>query len=210
LVFAHEIRNPLGVMKLATYSLRKTTKKRNEKALTHLRHIDEKIEESNKIIHDMLVFARGTMINKRSVDVNELISKTCAENSETIRAAGIVIKEELSANLPLIQADPVHIGEVLCNIATNAAQAMAKTKKKELTVRSYQKGKNVVIEMRDTGSGISKEDLKHLGEPFFSTKVKGIGLGLYITYEIVKKHGGKIQVSSEKGKGTLFTVSLPI
>jgi PAS domain S-box-containing protein len=209
-VFAHEIRNPLGVMKLAAYSLRKLAKDGDKKALSHLRHIDEKIEESNRIIHDMLVFARGTSIVKTEVDLNKLVQKTCDENGEMIRAMGVEVKKELDPNMTTFMADPVHVTEVLCNLATNAAQAMEKKKKKRITIRTYQKDKWVYLEVQDTGMGMTKETQKRLGEPFFSTKVKGIGLGLYITYEIVKKHGGTISVVSELGKGTTFTIALPV
>ena len=114
-------------------------------------------------------------------------------------------------DLPLIQADPAQLVQVFVNLLNNAADAMAEGGTITITTRFF-KGRAVEIDIADTGRGIEKENLGKLFTPFFTTKPigKGTGLGLSIVYGIIKMHRGQIQVSSQVGKGTTFTVTLPI
>jgi signal transduction histidine kinase len=116
---------------------------------------------------------------------------------------------QLDETLPPIQADPSQLGQVFGNLLLNAVQAMPGGGR--LVVRSEASGPDwVAVSFTDTGVGISAEGLARLFEPLFSTKAKGIGLGLPLSKTLVEGHGGKIQVQSELGKGSTFTVRLPV
>ena len=139
-------------------------------------------------------------------EINVIIKETL--NRATV-PAGIKVVTELGENLPQIQADALQMQQVFYNLAVNAIQAMEKGG--VLTVSScLTHGKNIAIAFNDTGCGIPKENLQKIFEPLFSTKTKGTGLGLSVVASLVEGHGGKIEIKSEVGKGSIFTVILPI
>jgi two-component system NtrC family sensor kinase len=114
------------------------------------------------------------------------------------------------AEMPQVRCNPHQLNQVFMNLLINAAQAIEK--EGEITVKAWQEGETVLFSVTDTGCGIPQENLRQIFEAFFTTKEvgKGTGLGLSVSYEIVKKHRGEILVDSEPGKGTTFTVRLPI
>ncbi len=206
---AHELRNPLGVIKLAVYSLKKKIGSTKPNTLKHLKNIDKEITESNRIIHDLLMFSKSPELRIETVGVNKVIKNLVEENKYCIKGYKFKIVDKLDSGLPKIKADPYQLSEAICNIILNAAQAMEESEKKLLTIESRVEDGFVEIKISDTGPGISKENISRLGEPFFSTKIKGIGLGLFITYQIIEKHKGNIRVESSD-KGTIFIIKLPI
>jgi|GEM_PF-2201489 len=207
-VFAHEIRNPLGVIKLAVYSLKKKVTEKS--AVRHLNNIDQKIDESNKIIKDILVFSRGVVIHKTNTDLHKIISDAQEDVCATLGQKKSCITLDLASDLPEALADPTQIKEVIVNMLINAMQAVEKTKNKIVKIQTRVVESGVEIVISDSGEGIKKKEMKHLGKPFYSTKVRGVGLGLYISYKIIRLHGGTVSVESKEGKGTSFTISLPI
>ena len=114
------------------------------------------------------------------------------------------------ADIPQLPCYPQQIGQVFMNLLINAAQAIGERGK--ITIKTYQKEKDIFIEIVDTGSGIPEEILPKIFDPFFTTKSvgKGTGLGLSLAYNIIQKHNGEITVKSKVGEGTTFTVRLPI
>jgi signal transduction histidine kinase len=143
--------------------------------------------------------------------VNELVRAVVAEEEQKEVYASVRIAQELDPTLPTIQADPDQLRQMLVNLMSNAADAMAPDGG-ALTLRTRRaNASRVEIEVSDTGAGISEEAMPNLFTPFYTTKPpgKGTGLGLSIIYGIVKMHRGDIRVQSEPGKGATFTVVLP-
>jgi signal transduction histidine kinase len=116
---------------------------------------------------------------------------------------------KLPANLPKVFADPRQMEQVLGNFTTNACQAMMPQGGK-LTISAFRKKELVAIAVKDTGTGITPEIMKKLFEPLFTTKVKGIGLGLVVSRKLAEANGGRIEVESQPGKGSTFTLVLPV
>lgn len=206
---AHEIRNPLGVMKNAIYYLNMLELgKDNPEVKENINIIASEIERSDKIISDLLEFSRIKQPALKTEDVNIIIKETL----NRIKApADIKIVTGLGEALPKLQADALQLQQVFYNLFTNAIQAMEKGG--VLTITSFPVLTNhdlVAVSIKDTGIGIPKENLNKIFEPLFSTKIKGTGLGLAVVASIVAGHGGKIGVESEVGRGTMFTVKLPV
>jgi len=202
---SHELRNPLSVIQNSVYYLKTHIQTDNPKIEKYFRIMDEEVEIAHKIIDDFLTFTKGRPLDLRSVNVNNIIKKVI----DLIRIPeDIEITLDVQKDLPDIRVDRDHIQQVLVNMINNAIQSMPHGGK--LTLSSRRDGDNVIIDITDTGGGISAEDIEHLFEPFFSKKKKGTGLGLVICKFLVDRHKGKITFTSELGKGTSFSVHLPI
>jgi signal transduction histidine kinase len=147
-------------------------------------------------------------------DINEIISMVLALVHHLMHTSGIEVRVELWDEIPLIRTDPNQMQQVLLNIIHNAIHSMPKGG--ELVIQSMVEQREgdewIGIRVKDTGIGISKENLDKIFEPFFTTKPsgEGTGLGLSVSYSIVSEHGGYIEVESDEGVGSLFTVWLPI
>ncbi|MEE8168504.1 MAG: ethylbenzene dehydrogenase-related protein [Candidatus Hydrothermarchaeales archaeon] len=201
----HELRNPLGVIKNISYYLDMKLGDRDEKIKKHLRLLDEELVRSNEIISDLLDFSRGIEPTLHDVDINPVVG-------EALLRATIPGNIEVSTNFedasPKVSVDSEHIVRVFMNIISNAVQAMPEGG--SLRIRTVKKDDFIGIEITDTGVGIPKEDVGKVFEPLFSTKAKGIGLGLAISRQIIERHGGSIEVESVLDSGTTFIVKLPI
>ncbi|RMF90215.1 MAG: hypothetical protein D6733_04425, partial [Methanobacteriota archaeon] len=202
---AHELRNPLGVIKNVSYYLRMSLGKSDEKIKKHLSILDQELATSNKIITDLLDFSSGKEPVLRRTDINRLLKDTLKRLKPP---ANIEVVGRYGRGLPKILADPDQMERVFTNIIVNAFQAMPEGG--TLTITTGKDDGNLSITFSDTGVGISEEDLPRVFEPLFTSKTKGIGLGLALSKQIVEGHGGTIEVSSEKGVGTTFTVRLPV
>lgn len=206
---AHELRNPLGVIKIAAYNIRK--KRKNSLLDKHLDNIEKKVSESSQIINNLLSYSRIKIPSYEKIQIYDILNEciTFAKRRFHKQNVSIVKKFKLRKK-KLIEADPLQIREVFNNILTNACQSVSNKKGKiEISERDDGNG-SIEISFKDNGIGIGKEDLERIFEPFFTRKSKGTGLGLTICNELVKLHGGKIDIKSKKGKGTGVTVSLPI
>jgi len=206
---AHELRNPLGVIRTAAYNIKR--KAQNPALESHLINIEKKILEADQIINNLLFYSRLKSPHYESVRIydilNECVKSTIIRFNEHNVA---VIKKINSLRKVFIDADPLQMSELINNILNNANDAcMGRNCKIE--VRAVKDGKgNVEIAFRDYGVGIDEENLKKIFEPFFTTKAKGTGLGLTVCNQIVNLHGGKICIDSKKGRGTTVTVTVPI
>jgi signal transduction histidine kinase len=203
---AHELRNPLGVMKNVVYYFNMLELgKDNDEVKENLDILATEIENSNKIISDLLEFARIKEPTLRPENINTIIKEVL---NRLEKSPNIEVLTELGDTLPDVELDALQIQQVFYNIAKNAIETMDKGG--ALKIKTNLKADFIETSFVDTGSGISKENLVKIFNPLFSTKVKGTGLGLSVCQSLVEGHGGKIEVKSEVGKGTTFTVKLPV
>jgi len=148
------------------------------------------------------------------MDVNDAVQSVMAITRQQLLNQGIEVELALSEGLPKVLGDKNQIEQVLLNLISNARDAMEGEPEKVLTIQTHlnQKGRQVKIGVRDTGIGMTEEQIEQIFNPFFTTKDsdKGIGLGLSICYRIIEAHQGKIEVKSALKKGTQFIVSLPV
>jgi signal transduction histidine kinase len=202
---AHELRNPLGVIKNVSYYLNMTLGKADENIKKHVKILDRELATSNKIITDLLNFSSGKDPLLQRIDLTKAVDDTLKRMSVS---ENIKVVTKYSRVMPKVLADPDQIKRVFTNIITNAIQAMPDGG--ILTLKTEKAKDSVFVSISDTGIGISEEDLSQVFEPLFTTKTKGIGLGLALSKQIVEMHGGTIKIESEVGKGTIFTVTLPL
>ncbi len=202
---AHELRNPLGVIKNVSYYLNMTVGKSNDKIKKHLHILDQELATSNKIITDLLDFSSGKEPSLKESDLNKIL-KGGLEKIEI--PENVKLKLKLESKLPKLMADSEQLQRVFMNIIVNALQAMPEGG--ELKISSHGKDDFVSVQITDSGVGIPDEDIYKIYEPLFTTKVKGIGLGLALSRQILNMHNGSIEAKSKTGKGTTFTVRLPV
>lgn len=202
----HELRNPLGSIKNAAYFLRMAIDDPDPEVKETLSILENEVDVSEGIIKNLLDLTRTKPLVKMKVNINEIIKTALAR----IKVPNnIEVDIRLSTKLPIIYADPNQLTQVFINIITNGIQAIEKEGK--IIVKTSKKdSESIVIEISDTGIGMSKEVQKTLFEPLYTTKAKGIGLGMVITKTILEKHNGTIDVTSEEGKGCTVTIDLPI
>lgn len=202
----HELRNPLNVIRNCAYLLNMTlTDKGDEEAVNTLKVLDKQIDISNKIVTDLLDFTRIKPPSLTRVNLNNLIKESLSwvEIPEKI-----ILTTKLNGNSFHVKADAEQAGRIFTNIISNAVQAM--NGKGELKIDTGEEDGYVWTRFNDTGCGICEENLEKIFEPLFTTKPKGIGLGLAITKRLVEQNQGKIEVASQVDKGTTFTIKLPI
>lgn len=202
----HELRNPPGAIKNAAYFLNMVLEQPKPEVKETLEILDKEVASCEHIISSLLDFARQKPPTRRKIEIEDIIQRTLSH----IRVPEKVeIVSQLDRALPPILVDPDQLSQVFDNIILNAIQAMPEGGK--LVIKSSLPEPNwVAISFTDSGAGIPPEAMKRLFEPLFTTKAKGIGLGLPIVKALVEGHGGTIAVQSELGKGSIFTVKLPI
>jgi len=205
---AHELRQPLGVISNSTYFLSmKLRDIGDEKVNRHLDILNKEIRRANRMITDLLEFARVPVPTLKECDVNQIVEEAL---SEVDIPANVELKKELKGDLPTIQADFDMIQRTCTNIIANAISAMPEGGSLKLKTGENKEEGNIEISIADTGEGIPEENLGKIFEPLFTTKPRGFGLGLSLCKKYVEAHRGKIEVESEVGKGTKFTIKLPL
>lgn len=207
---AHEFGNPIIGIRNFLQGLRKYVKL--EKGDAEM--LDVAIGECARVkdlISTLQDFNRPTTGKVASVDLHRIIEELLLLGKKKLSDRQITVERHFAQELPRIQAVPDQIKQVLLNVIGNAEEAIPETGG-TITITTEVAGDNVRILIRDTGKGIRPKDLGSIFEPFFSTKpaVEGTGLGLSVSYGIVKRHGGDITAKSARGKGALFTITLPI
>jgi two-component system sensor histidine kinase AtoS len=200
---AHELRNPMAV--IAGY-LNLLAKKQDGSGQAVIKDVLAEINGMNRIIGDLLTFARPTALNRTEVNLREMI-ETCV--STVLQAKGVDprITTVLELSNGNVSVDEVLMRQALGNLIQNAVEAMPDGG--TLTVRSHY-DRDLVIIIKDNGTGILPEQQREIFLPFFTTKDKGVGMGLALTHKIITAHGGRIEVESRDGSGATFTVILPI
>jgi len=210
---AHEINNPLaGILTFAKLVIRTLEAGTPDEAARHelvknLALVQRETERCSAIVRSLLDFARDRPVELRQLNVNAAVEEGLQLIAHQAAIQGLTVEKRL-APTPDVMADFGQLRQAVVNVALNAVQAMGKSGKLTVTTRAVKDGA-VEIEIADTGPGIEKEDLARIFEPFFTTKEKGTGLGLSVVYGILQRHGGQVEVQSERGRGTTFTLRLP-
>ncbi len=211
---AHEINNPLAGIKLfAQNTIRAHNEGRleTEKMLENLDKISALVDKAAKIIEHLRTFSRQASGDMELIGVNNAVEDSLSMLFEQLKLQNIEVLLQLEENLPRVRGDINQIEQVVLNLITNARDSLDKVEDKKISLRTYQDDELVVIEVTDSGSGISPEILESVFDPFFTTKPvdKGTGLGLSISHGIVELHSGEIEVESRLDKGSTFRIKLP-
>ncbi len=209
---AHEIKNPLASMGIHLQLMQKELERENcigkESASEYLDILSEEIERLNGIVVDFLFAVRPMDTRMRPESLNELIHELFEFTKYELEQYHITYEMEFDERIPKIEMDKKYLKQALLNIIKNAMAAMPDGG--VLKVTSYMQGEMAYLDITDSGTGISGENMSKIFEPYFTTKDFGSGLGLTVVYKVVREHGGEITLDSQEGKGTTFTISLPL
>jgi two-component system, NtrC family, sensor kinase len=210
---AHELNNPINNIVLSAEVLREDFRELSqEEALGLIQDIMGQAERAAEIVKGLLDFSRSERPEIEPLDIAGVVQDTLKLVRNQLSLSGIQAELDLPQDLPQVQGNRKSLQQVFLNLFINAIQAMLDGG--SLTVRAYPTpdGQWLKVEVLDTGMGIAAEHLPHIFDPFYTTKEvgRGTGLGLSVTYGIVEKHGGHIEVESEQGKGSTFSVVLPV
>jgi signal transduction histidine kinase len=210
---AHEIRNPLNYISLATDHLKNEIQIACDGSRSDLSDLLDKIKEevrrANYMVLNFMNYGRPLKIRPSEVSYSELVNKALPVLADKLEEQRIKIITDITPDLPLMWADPELMRNCLVNFISNASQAMPDGGAITLGARLDSENSRFVLTFADEGTGIKPEELDKIFQPYFTTKEAGIGLGLAITERIIKEHGGSIEVASEPGAWTIFTVTLP-
>jgi two-component system, NtrC family, sensor kinase len=204
---AHEVNNPLAIIETALRIIRNQDRG-NDSTAEHLQVIGEEISRIARIIQELLQLSRPPL-TQEVVHVNTVVQSLEHLLTHNLREKQIALTVTLDPALPLVRISADQLKQVILNIVRNAEDAMPHGG--ELAIRTVHKGQSVEVSITDTGCGIPPEYLEHLFEPFFTTKAsgRGTGLGLSVSFGIIRSAHGRIDVTSEVGKGSTFRVTLP-
>jgi signal transduction histidine kinase len=201
----HEIRNPLEIIENNAYLLQKAFNPSDEKIKKHFSSMLRGIDDAVEIVEELLNFSKDKQLSIAEVSLEKVIGETL----EGVNAgAKIKIEKQLDQSADNIQADPHRLRQVLTNLISNAIQSIH-SKDGKIVIKTISEHENVRISISDNGSGMNEEKLKNLFNPFFTTKEKGLGLGLVVVKEIIEKHHGSIKVNSRENEGTTFHITIP-
>lgn len=214
---AHEINNPLAVILqktgwmedlLQSEELQKT--ENVDEFRKSLRKIEEHVERARKVVHNMLGYARRMEPRLEDVDINDTLKQTISLLDNFAKINNISIRTDLAHDLPIVASDQAQLQQVFLNLISNAIDAIGKDG--VIRINSTRSNGEIHVRVADNGRGIPEEALKKVFDPFYTTKQngKGTGLGLWVSYNIIEKMGGTINLTSKEGEGSTFTVTLPI
>lgn len=207
---AHELNNPLtGITILAELLLDDPL---TDDQQDSLRLVKSEADRATSIIRDLMLFARRTSARFLPIDLNDLVRTTLRLRTYHLRSSNIDFGLELHEPLPTVLGDEQKLQQVLLNLLSNAEDAVHDSHMREIRVRTLTESDRVVLEVRDSGRGMSHEARSQAFEPFFTTKREGAGtgLGLSVSYGIVEAHGGLLTLDSTPGRGTIVRVLLPL
>ncbi|RJS24894.1 two-component sensor histidine kinase [Corallococcus sp. H22C18031201] len=208
---AHEINNPLAGI-LGNVQLLLLDRSVADPDVDTLRKIEQSAKRCKEITQNLLRFSQQReRADLRPVDLNAVIRDALSLTENQTRGEGIELNTELTAGLPRVKADPGHLSQVVLALLSNARTAMMKSPTRKLTLRTGTRDGACILEVEDTGKGIAPHIRPRIFEPFFTTKDvwSNVGLGLSVAWRIVTEAGGTLEVRSEEGQGTCFTVRLP-
>lgn len=201
----HELRNPLGAIGNTAYYLRmRLGQAADAKVQKHLEILEGEVRRANKIVTDLLDFSRVKQPNRMAAQLNSIIADVLSRQP---RPEAIPVILDLADPLPTVQVDPDQVGQVLLNLILNGIEAMPNGG--TLTIRTAAERGDVVAQVSDSGTGIEPENLEKIFQPLFTTKTKGIGLGLAVSRRLAEANGGRLVVSSRPGAGSTFTLAFP-
>ncbi|MFO7955534.1 MAG: GAF domain-containing protein [Candidatus Brocadiia bacterium] len=206
---AHEIRNPLTAIGGFARSI---ARRHEEDTVTH-RNANIIYEEARRLertLVNVLDYTRPLRPDKKPVRINEIVRDTVGQFRPQLEEEDITVRFSLREDLPAVSADGEMIKQVILNLIKNAKEATENKQKGKITVSTDHDGDSVLVSVADNGAGMPPDVVENLFSPFFTTKIGGIGLGLSVSRRIVRQHGGDMEVESELGGGSRFTVSLPV
>jgi two-component system NtrC family sensor kinase len=208
---AHEINNPVGIIMGRTDYILATQGNLSEEAKEDLKVVRGQAERVASTVRNLLTFARPSPLSMQRLDLAELVDEAVKLEAPRCRTAAVEIERSSSVGIPTIQADPDRLQQVLVNLMNNAIDAMPQGGRLGISITNGGGGQ-VVVNISDTGTGITDENQARIFDPFFTTKPagKGTGLGLAVSYGIIRDHGGEIRVSSIPGRGSTFSIVLPV
>ena len=208
---AHEIKNPLSTirlnMELLAEDLDEPQTPAQRRALKRIDVVQRECQRLQQLLDDFLNYAKVRRLNLKPTDLNREIQEVLEFFAPEAQAAGVEVLRYFDPDLPTVQLDREGFRGALLNLLINAKQAMPHGG--QLVVRTTTVADQAVLHLIDTGVGIDDHTAAHMFEAFFSTKPGGSGLGLPTAGKIIEAHGGRIQVQSEVGQGTQFTIELP-
>jgi len=209
---AHEIKNPLSTirlnMELLAEELRDSQSAHDRRALRKVEIVQRECQRLQALLEDFLNFARVGRLDLQPRDLNQEVRQVLDFFQPKARAAGIELIDYLASDLPTVLLDSQSFRAALLNLVINAEQAMPEGG--QLVVRTYGTADGVALELIDTGCGMDEKTLGRIFDAFFSTRAGGSGLGLPTARKIIEAHGGRIDVQSAPGRGTQFTIRLPV
>jgi two-component system sensor histidine kinase HydH len=205
---AHEIRNPLSSIKgFATYFRERYRDNPDDRKTSEI--MIQEVDRLNRVITQLLDFARPPAIQKKRASLQGLIQHSLKIIERQASAKQIEVHSLLPSEIKEVDLDPDGINQVLLNLYLNALEAMDQGGRLSVLLSMEEGAPWVKIRVSDTGTGISKENLEHIFDPYFTTKQTGTGLGLAIVHKIIEAHGGEVRAESEIGRGTTIYVLLP-
>jgi signal transduction histidine kinase len=217
---AHELNNPIGgILGYAQFILQKLSKpdftpEEFKSCKRNIEYIEEEAKRCKTIVDSLLSFSRKPLVARESVDLKQLIENTFSLIKNQLKLQNIKYITQYEPDLPTISGNGNELQQAFINIIINAQQAMPKGGELHVRVSTKMKDekRHLEINFKDSGCGIPQENLQKVFEPFFTTKEdwKSVGIGLSIAYQIIKDHNGTITVESDIGKGTTFTIRLPV
>ena len=205
---SHEIKNPLMLIGGFARQVLKNITGDPEKNKEKLQIIVDEIQHLEAFLEEVGGYAKISKPEKRLGDLNALVQETCRRLEASIQEKGMTLRFELDRDLPPVQFDPVHLRQVILNIAKNGIEAMPEGG--TLTIVSGRQAGRGFVQVSDTGEGIPPEVMGNIFQPFYSTKSKGSGLGLAISKKIIEAHRGEITIESEPHKGSRVTLFLNV
>jgi two-component system NtrC family sensor kinase len=211
---AHEINNPLaGILTFAKLIVRTLEQgppdDATRKALVrHLLLVQRETERCSAIVRNLLDFARERPLALKDVNVNHVVDEAIQLLANQIQIQGVKLEKQLGP-VPMVDGDFGQLRQACVNVIMNACEAMQRGGKLSVESALIEGGRFVELAFQDTGPGIPPDHLSKIFDPFFTTKEKGTGLGLSVVYGIVERHGGKIDLRTEVGKGTRVAIRLP-
>lgn len=216
---AHELNTPLASALLNTQMLKEDAKKEWPDQIPVLNSVEEEIKRAGSVVRNLLDFSRQTHVQSAVTDINSVLIKLLDISAKLCSEKGVLVRRELHPGIPLARGNASILHQVFMNIVSNAIEAMDNGGTLSVFSRFLPEHHRVVVDIQDTGPGISREHIDGVFDPFFTTKASedGTGLGLAISYSMVRKMGGDIKVVSscdEKGDfpgttGTIFSIELP-
>lgn len=214
---AHELNQPLGAILLSAEMIDELLNDQPERYIQNIRDSIKRIlanlKRASALITHLKTFSRSDGDKEFSdVDINWVIQESLILFEQPMRIAGIDTRLELNKDLPRFCCNVIKIEQVITNLLANARDAVMDKEQKLIKVRSFMTEKSIVIEVEDNGCGIPRELVNKVFDPFFTTKEvgKGTGLGMSISYGIVREHSGNMEVTSVEGEGSVFRLSLPL
>ena len=209
---AHEIGNPLNnISMLAQNLIALYDGMSRDQHIEYMKSVEEETERIQRIVRDLLDFARPKKPDLEETGINGVVHKSMRLVQNMICVCNIDVQLDLADDLPSVYIDQHQIQAVLINLLTNALHALSQGDRLRISTRFDPGACSVEVDVEDSGTGIAPEMLAHIFDPFFTTKgASGTGLGLFVSYGIVKNHNGDLRVKSEMGVGTCFTIELPV